>query len=460
MTITSHSQKHAPQPLRAVSAETTTILRFGMPEDGRQTRSHLSASFPNANRYPFSSPAPFFPKILGAILCLAFALSGCATHKVILPVVIKSDPTRDELIGAVNQNSVKINSLSSDDGTLGVSATPWTAKCRLAYERESKIRLLGTLNMVGPVVDFGSDGKNFWFWFKNQEPNQISYCRLDEYAKSAFKDQIPVDPVWFPEAIGVVHIDAAEVIEGPVIDRDGTIKLTVKKTRPEGDYIKYMYIEPKTAAIKRQDIKNPVTNEILTVSCDEFQYNNEQGVVLPKKITVSRSMGKDRIYIDLGTLKVNQADQNLASLFTLPSAEELGAPLVNIGSTPNPTPNTWNNQDGEPQTEATQTGGIDSIPPADPSYSTAPSQSGYRDPTEEVQPFQEGNGLGLGTGNSNMDSRSLVTSVPPPSTGTQTGLSTGRDIPVGASFPDSTSLPNTSTSASIQFHTMVTSEKD
>ena len=116
------------------------------------------------------------------ILFLCFLLlgicCGCSLRKVQLPEVMKVNPTLDEVISAVNNNSAKVNALSSEDGTLGVSSSPWTAKCRLAFRRNSNIRLVGNLNMVGPVVDVGSDGEIFWFWFKNQEPNQISYCKL------------------------------------------------------------------------------------------------------------------------------------------------------------------------------------------------------------------------------------------------------------------------------------------
>ena len=267
------------------------------------------------------------------ILFLCFLLlgicCGCSLRKVQLPEVMKVNPTLDEVISAVNNNSAKVNALSSEDGTLGVSSSPWTAKCRLAFRRNSNIRLVGNLNMVGPVVDVGSDGEIFWFWFKNQEPNQISYCKLSEYAQSSMRDQIPVDPVWFPESLGVMKIDSADVVEGPVIDRDNTVKLVLKRTRPEGDYFEYLYLESKTAAVRRLDVRNPVTDEILSVEYDDYQIDPDFGVVLPKKVTISRSLAKERLFIDLGTLRVNPQELTLA--FTPPDPNELGAPLVDIG---------------------------------------------------------------------------------------------------------------------------------
>ena len=263
------------------------------------------------------------------LLSLLLLCYGCALRKTPLPQVISSSPSLDEVINAVNANSSKVNSLVAEDGSLGVSSSPWTAKCRMAYRRDSNLRLVGNLNMVGPVVDFGSDGNIFWFWFKNQEPNQISYCKLSEYAESAMRDQIPVDPNWFPEALGVMKIDPAEVVEGPVVNRDDTVKLVLKRTRPEGDYFVYLYLESKTAAIRRIDVRSPVTNEILTVQCEESQLDEEYKVVLPKKITISRSSVKDRYFIDFGVIHVNSPETPLA--FSPPKPEELGAPFVDIG---------------------------------------------------------------------------------------------------------------------------------
>lgn len=378
--------------------------------------------------------------LLACGLLFALLSNGCALHKTPLPEVIKSDPTLEEIVDAINRNSDKIESLVSEDGTLGVSSTPWTAKCRLAYKRESKIRLVGSLNMVGPVVDFGSDGNLFWFWFKNQEPNQISFCKLSEYAESSMRDQIPVDPIWFPEALGVMRIDLSEVVEGPTVDRDNTIKLVLKKTRPEGDYYKYLYLEAKTAALQRQDIKNPVTNEILTVSCDEFQYDKEHEVVLPKKIAISRSMAKERFYIDLGTLQVNPADVTLT--FSPPKPEELGAPLVDIG------PN-GKTENAVPQASST-------------SGSVAANLTG----AEETQNSYEGtehhsdSSGGWGTGDIPYSSlpQPDYTSIPTVPAFTENGMS-GEEVPSSSSEPTLGSAYSEN-SATVQFNTVVLPDRN
>ena len=322
--------------------------------------------------FKFLDNKVFYLVVSGAGLLQFFC--GCSLHKTPLPQVISASPTLDEVVNAVNNNSAKVNSLVAEDGSLGVSSSPWTAKCRMAYRRDSNLRIVGNLNMVGPVVDFGSDGNIFWFWFKNQEPNQISYCKLSEYADSSMRDQIPVDPNWFPEALGVLKIDPAEVIEGPVVNRDNTIKLVLKRTRSEGDYFVYLCLESKTAAIRRIDVRSPVTNEILTVETDDSQLDPEYNVVLPKKITISRSSVKDRYFIDFGTIRVNSPDAPLA--FSPPKPEELGAPLVDIGPNAN-TRNVSSSPVARPHNDthtADMTGGTTALPVTDSSVSLSASR--------------------------------------------------------------------------------------
>ena len=380
-------------------------------------------------------------------LCLALlgVCGGCSLRKAQLPEVMKANPTLDEVIGAVNNNCAKVNSLASEDGTLGVSSSPWTAKCRLAFQRNSRIRLVGNLNMVGPVVDVGSDGEIFWFWFKNQEPNQISYCKLSEYAQSSMRDQIPVDPVWFPESLGIMKIDPSDVVEGPVVDRDNTVKLVLKRARPEGDYFEYLYLESKTAAVRRLDVRNPVTDEILSVAYDDYQIDPDYGVVLPKKVTISRSQVKERLFIDLGTLRVNPREMTLA--FSPPDPNELGAPLVDIG------PNAKNQNAAAPQVSAANdtvaanlTGGVGSAQPK-PKEPTSSSPETSQD-------------TGWGTGNVARDGSSTLgyspSQVVAPYTRSEyekSGLQS-TEIP-SSSLPQSDLPPVTAAGANVQFDTVV-----
>lgn len=261
---------------------------------------------------------------------IGFALLGCQTVK--LPVVMKENPSLTELTQAVNANSSKIQSLRSDNATLGISNVSGWANCQIAFQRPQNVRLIGTASMMGRVVDFGANGEKFWFWSKYQNPEQILWAPINEYASSPMKETIPVDPVWFPEALGVVEINPSDVLEGPVVQADKTLLLVTQRQRPDGVYKKYTYVEPKTAAVKRQDVIGPTGETVVSVLCNEFQVDQATGAVLPKRLTVTCPKAQGSVQLNLGTPQLNPTDTVYAQLFQMPTTEEVGGTPVQIGS--------------------------------------------------------------------------------------------------------------------------------
>ncbi|MDO4586837.1 MAG: hypothetical protein Q4C95_06000 [Planctomycetia bacterium] len=256
---------------------------------------------------------------------------GC--HSVKLPIVINENPSLSEIQQAVNQNSAKIKTLQSKNASVGVSSISGMANCQLAFERERRVRLIGNANMMGRVIDCGCNDELFWFWSKFQDPVQISYCRLNELSSNSLTDSIPIDPTWFPEVLGIVEFKTDEEAEGPISQSDGTLLVKTKKKRSNGQYTKYTYIEPKTAAVKRQDIQDPNGNTVISVLCTEFQYIESQKIVLPQKLVIHFPKSNDALHLNLGDLSVNSSENIQAGIFEMPKSSDLNnSPVVNIGT--------------------------------------------------------------------------------------------------------------------------------
>ncbi|MDO5553979.1 MAG: hypothetical protein Q4G68_09460 [Planctomycetia bacterium] len=267
----------------------------------------------------------------GALLAAGFCLL-CGCQSVKLPNVMTESPSLTEIQQAVNANSSKIQTLQADNATVGVTSMPGWAKCRVAYQRPGRIRVRGTANMMGPVIDTGCNDQVFWYWSKMTEPSQLSWCRLEEFSTSPFSQMITIDPAMFPEALGVVEFKTTDVTEGPIAQQDRTLLLTTKVQRADGVYTKCTYVEPKTAAVKRQDLLNPSGNVVLSINCTEFQYDSVAGVVLPKRITIARPQTNESIHLDLGTMVVNGTGNLTAQTFEMPSSADLGnVPVVEVG---------------------------------------------------------------------------------------------------------------------------------
>ncbi len=255
---------------------------------------------------------------------------GCSFHqKPKLPVVLKENPTAADLIAVVNKNGEEIQSLYSSNATVGAGNAPGWAACQVAYQKPGNFRLIGTAALSGRVVDCGCNGERFWIWNKFQEEDELYYCRLDQYQGSAFARVLPIDPTWFPEAIGILDLKENEIVDGPTEQNDGSLLITSKKTRPDGDYIRRTYFDAKTAEILRQDVQNPNGETIVTVRCKESQLLEESGLVLPRKLEIFSPATNETLIVDLGTPTVNDSEKIAENAFKQPT--DLKATAIDLG---------------------------------------------------------------------------------------------------------------------------------
>ena len=308
----------------------------------------------------------------------ALALVGCSTTKPVkLPQVVGENPTSTELVDAVNANSAKIQSIYATNASIGARSSPGWANCQLFFSRPSNLRLVGTATIVGRVVDCGCDGEKFWFWSSlGSDSDSLYYCRLDEYQNSSASQLLPVDPSWFPEAFGVVDIKPEEIVDDLRVQADGSFLLTVKKSRPDGVYTKRIYLEPKSAAIRRQDVQNPKGDPVLTVECLEQQYLEAEGVVMPKKLEITCASTGDVLWVDLGAPTLNDASKVEANVFQMPT--DLKATAVNLGKGGNATP----------QALAPALPPAGSAPPANVAWNPPANTTPLPPPAQTSQPIQ------------------------------------------------------------------------
>ena len=146
------------------------------------------------------------------VLWASLISAGCqTTRKVDLPKVVAEDATTGELCAAINANSAKIKSIYAPNASIGVMNQPGWAKSQLFFDRPNKLRVVGTATLVGRVVDSGCDGDQFWFWSSFQNADELYYCKLDQYKGSSLAELVPIDPTWFPEALGIVEIKEEDV---------------------------------------------------------------------------------------------------------------------------------------------------------------------------------------------------------------------------------------------------------
>ncbi|MDO5567045.1 MAG: hypothetical protein Q4G59_10350 [Planctomycetia bacterium] len=277
-----------------------------------------------------------------AILIAPLTMAGCQSSPP-LPTVLGDKPTASDIQQAVNRNSQKIKTLVAPNATLGAANVPGWARCQLAFERPSRVRVIGTANMMGRVFDTGTNDDILWYWDKFREPQELAWCKKSEFANPAIaRDSIPIDPTWLPEALGLTEFNSQDPVEGPIPQFDKTLLLISKRNYMGQTFSKYTYVEPKSAAVKRQDIQDARGNVLFTVTVNEFQLDAVNNIVLPKRLTITSPPTKDSINLDLGSVQIN-GDAIPRETFQMPRSEDIGnVPVVNVASrglplTQNPT---------------------------------------------------------------------------------------------------------------------------
>jgi hypothetical protein len=147
--------------------------------------------------------------------------------------------TKDELVRSLNANIESVSAWRCTDasvkarggmmGALGLNAN-------LAVERPRNFRMLVKL-MGRNVADLGSNDERFWFWFDGHPQHRTFTARHEdtEYAQRVL--QIPFEPDWLMEALGVVPLNPDE-FEMVGDGANGAVSLVSERTTSSGRIVR------------------------------------------------------------------------------------------------------------------------------------------------------------------------------------------------------------------------------
>ena len=143
------------------------------------------------------------------------------------PQVLPEGATREQIIAAVNQNSSRVRSLTATSASITIPDTMNLPilTANIAAERPGRVRITGGTAITGQELDVGSNDQLFWMWVRRNQPPAVYFCRHDQSANSAIRQMMPVEPAWLLSAMGIIDIDPAQVVDGPLPRSDGTVEI-------------------------------------------------------------------------------------------------------------------------------------------------------------------------------------------------------------------------------------------
>ncbi len=277
-----------------------------------------------------------------SMIWVLFVCSGatCLRRNVTIPyppppVVFDGLPTVDQLVQVVNRTDA-VREMSSNSASVEVLSMPNVPKlsATIAVQREHNFRLRANLPIVlGAGIDLGSNRELFWFEVPEGMSKTLYFARHDQYQQQLNRSILPVDPTWIMDALGLVRLDASQIVAGPVSRPDGKLEVRSLLSMPDGMYQRVCFIEPSAGYVTDQYMYSPDGREIARSTASNHRYYSEQACALPHRVELQLSPAAGpplAMRIDIGSLVVNQLLSGDPQQFTIPQTASQAIDLANL----------------------------------------------------------------------------------------------------------------------------------
>ncbi|QDT13129.1 hypothetical protein [Planctomycetes bacterium K23_9] len=278
------------------------------------------------------------------IIAVCFVSGGatCARRDVPLPfppapAVLTETPSAAQVATAVNRTG-RITQLSTNSATVDVLTMPNLPKLNatMSAQREKNFRLKASLPIIlGAGMDLGSNDDVFWFEVPEGVSKTLYYANHQQYRQQLNRAILPVDPSWVMDALGLVQIDPALVVAGPVRRADGLLEIRSTMNLPNGMYQRVCLIHPRFGYVTHQFLYAPSGNLVASSEASNHKYYDEYQCALPHSVTLrlQPSVGPPlAMKIDVSSYAVNQLLTGDPQVFTMPTSASNAVDLTQLSA--------------------------------------------------------------------------------------------------------------------------------
>ncbi|MDX1946822.1 MAG: hypothetical protein SFU86_15580 [Pirellulaceae bacterium] len=277
------------------------------------------------------------PPAVGLLLAVFLvAAGGCRWNQMFrrtltepTPVAFTTLPTRDEAVAALNANSGRIQALQTQGATVSVPGAP-SIGAEIALERPRKLRFRAGGNLIGQQLDLGSNDQLFWFWAALAPEPSVFFARHDQFATSRARQMLAIEPTWLIDALGVVQVDPATILEDPTTAGDNRVQLKTTLQASAGQFTRQILLHARYGWVQEQHLYDAAGRLVASALNSRHEYSAVDGVSLPKRIEVSMPDGQLRFQLDVDRWVINQPPADAQALFELPRAQLADYPFVDL----------------------------------------------------------------------------------------------------------------------------------
>ncbi len=201
-------------------------------------------------------------------------------------------PTVENLVKYLNDNASRIQpgqALNCTNVTIDINAdgTRVGISARMQCQAPRNFLLSGVA-LGNPVVEIGSNDKEFWFWSREIKPPYLYHCSYDDMARGV-KVPFPFQPEMVLNALGMAPYDPAKQYTMQMGGGNKFIELTEQARSPEGKPIQKVTVfnaSAVTRADQPQVVAHILKDEQNKVVCAAYvrvvQRVGDNGPVIPR----------------------------------------------------------------------------------------------------------------------------------------------------------------------------------
>jgi hypothetical protein len=202
--------------------------------------------------------------------------------------VFNSVPTQQQVVNLFRSRADQVTQLSANVA-ISIPGAP-KIKGTLQVEFPSRMRMkAGFMGITEAGVDVGSNENQFWIWLRAPLPKQppaFYHANHQEYAQSAMRKSIPLDPKWLVEGLGLIRIEPHEVYDTPKPLQGGWVRFHTLEQTASGQQWRQVLINARTGLIAQQAIYDDAKNIIAYSNSRDYKVHSINGrqISLPEKI--------------------------------------------------------------------------------------------------------------------------------------------------------------------------------
>lgn len=286
------------------------------------------------------------PRLIAVMLVVtAVASSGATCPSVLrgyqvgtmpLPRVLPPQPSLDQIIGAIHDNTQRVRNYMAPQAVISVPGVP-RLSAQVACEPPRRFRLRAQTAVSGNELDLGSNDDLFWLWIRRHEPPVMLFCRHDQYAQSSARRLLPIRADWMPELLGLISFNPSDSHEGPFPLADGRLEIRSRLASPDGELLKSTLVDGTTGLVLEQHLFTPTGERLASVRTTQHRVDPTSGAALPRKVEVSWPASDVNFTLDLKAVTTNMPTSDPGQLWQMPAYEgyepiDLADPSVVIGA--------------------------------------------------------------------------------------------------------------------------------